>query len=188
MSCAPGRSRAVSPGIDSARVHSCDRVAWREGERRNRSAGAPTYRTCYAHVARWNHRRRQGPVRSSNMARTERPVSDSRCVVLASSPCLWRGRSSSSRTGPAADPDLDEGYTRKWTSLPPTSSRPTATLPSPPAPHRPGASKGPGRASGDGSKGDRHPRVAIRIAAQMPQTGERQVGGAHPPSVRRCEL
>ena len=70
-------------GIDSAR---CIPVteSREAGQPRNRSAGTPTYRMCYAHVARWNHRRRQEPgAVIETWCRTERPVSDSRCVVLA---------------------------------------------------------------------------------------------------------
>jgi hypothetical protein len=50
----------------------------------HRSAGSPTYLMCYTHTARWNHhRRRDRATDIESWCRTERPVSDSRCVALA---------------------------------------------------------------------------------------------------------
>lgn len=64
---------APLPPLGPCRVASC-----------HRSAGSPTHRMCYAHTSRWNkHRKRDPTVEVEQWCRIERPVSDSRCVVLA---------------------------------------------------------------------------------------------------------
>lgn len=50
----------------------------------HRSAGSPTYSMCYTHTARWHQQRKANRLTSIEAwCRTERPVGDSRCVVLA---------------------------------------------------------------------------------------------------------
>ena len=49
-----------------------------------RSVGSANYRLCYAHAGRWQHRRKQRPATTlERWCRSERPVSDTRCVIFA---------------------------------------------------------------------------------------------------------